>query len=86
MQNFANAILHGEALIGPGYEGIHSLTISNAAFLSDWTKQEVTLPMDEDLFYKLLQEKIAASGKDANLESSQIENFDGVYNVRWRKM
>ena len=86
LQNFANAILHGEDLIGPGYEGSNSLTISNAAFLSDWTKQEITLPMDEDLFYELLQKKIAASDKTADFEASKIENFDGVYNVRWQKM
>ena len=86
LQNFANAILHGEELIGPGYEGINSLTISNAAFLSDWTKQEITLPIDEDLFYELLQKKIAESGKTADFETSKIENFDGIYNVRWQKM
>ena len=86
LQNFANAILYGEELIGPGCEGINSLTISNAAFLSDWTKQEITLPMDEDLFYELLQKKIAESGRTADFEASKIENFDGVYNVRWQKM
>jgi hypothetical protein len=44
------------------------------------------MPMDEELFYQLLQEKIAASDKTADFEASKIENFDGIYNVRWQKM
>ena len=58
LQNFTNHILHGEPLLSSGYEGINGLTISNAAFLSDWTGKEITLPLDEDLFYELLMERV----------------------------
>ncbi len=56
LQNFTNAVLQGEPLIAPGAEGIHNLTLCNAAYLSHWTGKEVTLPLDEDLYYRLLQE------------------------------
>lgn len=61
LQNFTNALLHGEKLLAPGEEGILGLTISNAMHLSAWTDDWVDLPLDEDLFYEKLQEKIANS-------------------------
>lgn len=61
MQNFTNAILHGEELLAPGEEGIHGLTLSNAMHLSAWTDNWVDLPLDEALYLKLLNEKIASS-------------------------
>ncbi len=61
MNAFAAHILRGEDLVAGGEEGINGLTISNAAFLSSWLDKEIVLPMDEDLFYAKLQEKIANS-------------------------
>lgn len=61
LQNFTNSLLHGEKLLAPGEEGILGLTISNAMHLSAWTDDWVDLPLDEDLFYEKLQEKIANS-------------------------
>ncbi|MED4957934.1 Gfo/Idh/MocA family oxidoreductase, partial [Paenibacillus macerans] len=61
LQNFTNAVLHGEPLLAPGEEGILGLTISNAMHLSAWTEDWVQLPLDEDLFYEKLQEKIKTS-------------------------
>lgn len=61
MNAFAAHILRGEPLVAEGKEGINGLTISNAAFLSSWLDKTVELPLDEDLFYSLLQEKIANS-------------------------
>ena len=37
LKNFANAILKGDELLAPGYEGINGLTISNAIHYSAWT-------------------------------------------------
>ncbi len=56
LENFAQAILNGAPLIAPGEEGINSLTISNAAYLSTWENRTVTLPMDEEAFEKYLDE------------------------------
>ena len=61
MRNWVNAILHGEELLAPGEEGIKSLAISNAVYLSSWTDQWVDMPIDEDLYYEKLQEKIKES-------------------------
>ena len=58
MENFSNAILKGTPLLAPGVEGIRGLEISNAIHLSSWLDNWVTLPIDEDLFYEKLQEKI----------------------------
>ena len=79
LQNFVNHILHGEELISNGYEGINGLTISNAAFLSDWTNSEITLPMDEDLFYELLQERIRNSKVRKEEKASVIVDVNGTY-------
>ncbi|MBQ7637859.1 MAG: Gfo/Idh/MocA family oxidoreductase [Clostridia bacterium] len=61
MNAFAAHILRGEPLIAEGAEGINGLMISNAAFLSSWLGKEVELPIDEDLFFELLQGKIKNS-------------------------
>ena len=83
LQNFTNHILYGEELLSSGYEGINGLTISNAAFLADWTGKEVTLPLDEDLFYEELQKRIKAS-RHKTATSSAIEDLSGTYNERWQ--
>ncbi len=58
---FAAHILRGEPLVAEGREGINGLMISNAAFLSSWLGETVSLPIDEDLFLRKLQEKINGS-------------------------
>lgn len=54
---FAAHILHGTPLVADGREGIRGLMLSNAMHLSSWTNQTVSLPIDEELFLKLLNEK-----------------------------
>jgi predicted dehydrogenase len=61
MQNFTDAILDGTDLLAPGNEGIYGLTISNAIHLSDWMDDWVELPIDGNLYYDRLQEKIQES-------------------------
>lgn len=56
--NWVDAILKGTPLLAPGKEGINGLEISNAIYLSAWTDDWVSIPVDEELFYKKLQEKI----------------------------
>ena len=57
MNAFAAHILRGEPLVADGREGIRGLMLSNAMHLSSWLGKEVTLPIDEELFYRLLKEK-----------------------------
>lgn len=61
LKNWVNAIRNGEKLTAPGQEGIKSLELSNAMLLSEWTNDWVELPVDEDVFYNYLQERVENS-------------------------
>ncbi|MBD2860937.1 MULTISPECIES: Gfo/Idh/MocA family protein [Paenibacillus] len=65
-QNWVDSIRTGVNLIAPGEEGIRGLTLSNAMYLSAWTDGWVELPLDEDRFHELLQERIATSRYQSN--------------------
>lgn len=60
---FAGKILHNTPLVADGVEGIHGLELSNAMHLSSWLNKPVTLPIDEDLFLQMLNNKRANSKK-----------------------
>ncbi len=72
INNWVDAIVNGTELLSPGEEGINGLMISNAMHLSAWTDDWIDLPIDEDLFYEKLQEKIKNSTfkKDAAEDST----------------
>lgn len=74
LQNFTDAILKGTPLIAPGEEGIHGLTLSNAMHLSTWTDNWVELPLDEELYHSMLQERAANSVKRKPVQ--EIESVD----------
>jgi predicted dehydrogenase len=48
-------------LIADGREGIHELELSNAMLLSAWKNDWVTLPIDENEYYAMLEEKVKTS-------------------------
>lgn len=81
LQNFADAVLFGKELIAPGYEGINELSISNAAYLSEWSgNKKISLPFDTAEF----DLKLAEKAKQSSLkESSDIENGT-KYRKRWQ--
>ncbi len=81
LQNFANAILYGETLIASGYESIHELELSNAAYLSAWTGEEVAIPVDCDKFEHLLQERITTDNQKS-VSSDNTASY-GKYIDRW---
>jgi predicted dehydrogenase len=58
VKDWVNAIMTGSDLLAPGIEGINSLQLANAMLLSTWIDDWVRLPIDDDLFYRKLQEKI----------------------------
>jgi predicted dehydrogenase len=60
-RNWVDAIRNGTKLLSPGEEGIRGLSISNAMHLSSWIDDWVDIPIDEDLFYRKLQERIQDS-------------------------
>ncbi len=76
---FSDCILYGSALVARGEEGINGLMISNAAHLSSWTNETVTLPVDEDEFYALLTEKAARSRKKDKVASAVNEDMSSTF-------
>ena len=78
MRSFTGAILRGEPLIADGTEGINGLTISNAMHLSSWLHRPVELPLDEDLFLRELNKKIASS-KVKKTGSDRTLSVDGSF-------
>lgn len=85
LQNFSNAILYGEELIAPGYEGIYELTLSNAAYLSQWRGNSmITLPLDEDAFQQMLEERQAGSvWKSRTTKENGSLSYRERWQVRW---
>jgi len=77
--NWVKTILHGTELLGPGEEGIKGLEISNAIHLSAWTDDWVELPINEDLFYSKLQEKIKTSTFKKNIVGDRTLNIQGTH-------
>ncbi|MEK4369196.1 Gfo/Idh/MocA family protein [Paenibacillus sp. FSL R5-0473] len=81
IRNWVDAIRTGVPLIAPGEDGIHGLTLSNAMLLSTWTDNWVDLPINEDLFYEHLQERIAGSTtkKDKAFSGSQPADLSQTF-------
>ncbi len=80
MNKFAAAILRDEPMTASGQEGINGLTISNAAFLSSWLGETVSLPIDEDKFYSMLKEKIDNSTYVKEVVEVVQEDMSSTYN------
>jgi predicted dehydrogenase len=77
-RNWIDAILHGKPLLARGEEGINSLQLSNAMHLSAWTDAWVDIPVDEDLYFSTLQEKIRASTHDKAAAGEALK-VDGTF-------
>ncbi|MBO4330591.1 MAG: Gfo/Idh/MocA family oxidoreductase [Oscillospiraceae bacterium] len=58
---FAAHILRGEPMIAEGEEGLNSLMISNAIYLSSWLGRMIDLPIDDRLYYEELKKRIDSS-------------------------
>ncbi|MGA0332764.1 MAG: hypothetical protein ACO3NW_02295 [Kiritimatiellia bacterium] len=61
MKNFANAILHGEELVAPAAEGIHSVELANAMIFSGLNNCTVEMPLNSEAYESLLKQKIESS-------------------------
>lgn len=85
LQNFTRAVLYGEKLIAPGAEGICGLTIANAAYLSAWKDDWVTLPIDEEEFSRLLKKKQEEEKtvKKVAARENPAEEYAERWTVRW---
>ncbi len=79
IQNWTDSILNDTPLLAPGEEGIKGLEISNAIYLSSWLKDAVELPINADLFYEKLQEKINQSSFKKENVSNVTLNVQGTH-------
>ena len=79
LQNWVDAVINGTELLAPGIEGMNGLQISNAMHLSAWTGKWAEIPVDEDLFYELLQERIKNSGYRKNISGSKVLDVSGTH-------
>ena len=57
LDNFARKILYDEPFLCEGENGLNSLLLCNAIYLSSFLKQTIQFPFDEALYYELLKEK-----------------------------
>lgn len=65
LNDFADSVLKGTPMLAPGYDGINSLSISNAAYLSSWTDAWADIPVNEELFEEHLNRLRENSKKKA---------------------
>jgi predicted dehydrogenase len=72
LQNFVNAILHGERLIAPAQEGIYSVELANAMLFSSDTDTTVSLPLDAGLFERWLSDKV----KNSSFSKTRVHGSD----------
>lgn len=85
LQNFTNAILHGEPLLAPGYDGINGLAIQNAAYLSAWKGNvPIALPPDEAEYDDLLHKKQAGSTiSAAGAQEAKRTEYSERWQINW---
>lgn len=84
LENFAEAILDGAELIADGCEGLNSLSISNAAYLSSWTNDWAEIPTDEALFETYLARLCEhETAKKSAAQGSADESVNERWKVRW---
>ena len=85
LKNFTGAILYGEELLSPGYDGINELMISNAAYLSQWTgNSRIPLPFDTALCDSELSKKQQNSViKESAAVSTNDKSCGGRWQVKW---
>lgn len=61
INNWCDTILNDSPLLAPGVEGIYGVELANAMLLSSWLDDWVDIPVDRDLYFEKLQEKIQNS-------------------------
>lgn len=76
LENFAAAILRGDALIAPAREGINSVELANAMLLSGVTHKPVTLPMSSRRYAAQLKKWISTSRYQPEQEEPAGEPLD----------
>ena len=77
-RNFTNALLGKEELFVRGEEGLLGVELMDACLLSQWLDKTVELPIDDELYLKELQKRIATSRRKTNVTDS-VADLSGTY-------
>lgn len=64
LQNFSDHIRKGTPLVATGNDGLNAIMLTNAAYLSGWTGEKVSLPFDDAQYMELLREKAQAEKRE----------------------
>ncbi len=72
-QNVTNTILGKEELYAPASDGLAGVELANAMLLSTWLDKDITLPIDDQLFWEELQKRIAVSVPREELIDTKVE-------------
>jgi predicted dehydrogenase len=79
LENFADAILEGKALIAPAEEGIHSVELANAMLYSSLLGRPVDLPLDAAAFeaelHKLIETSTYVKPEERETETDMGQSF-----------
>lgn len=71
--NVANAILGLEELYAPAEDGLNGVMLANAMHLSSWLDKDITLPIDDELFFEELKKRIAVSKPHVVREKTVVQ-------------
>lgn len=84
LESFAESVLGGGELIADGREGLNSLLISNAAYLSSWTNDWADIANNEALFDEYLERLCSreTTGKNFSPQNGG-EDVSERWKVRW---
>ena len=84
LKDFTEHILTGKELTAPGEEGIKSLTISNAAYLSSWKNETVSIPFNNAEFLEeLAKQRDTRRERKANKEAGVTSEYSDRWKVNW---
>jgi predicted dehydrogenase len=81
LENFANAIQHGDTLITPAVDGIRPLALGNAIMYSSFLGRPVELPFDNAGYASQIRRRARASTFQKNVRLVGPENINNSFNI-----
>ena len=73
VRNIINAILGKEEVYAPAKDGLKGVELANAMHLSSWLNKDITLPIDDNLFYQELKKRIETSKPRVASNNNKVE-------------
>ena len=74
VNNVIKAVQGIEPLYAPAKDGLCGVQLANAMHLSSWLNEEVTLPINDEMFYEELKKRIAVSKPRATVNNDTVES------------